>query len=147
MVCRPKMRINIKGKYYWGYQGTDNDVTPGKWGEYGNQMQNGGSIFYISHYDVGGRVRMDADNAAERFNTIIEEFHKDELRRDPDSEFSVGAGGGFLLSINGEFPESGLVPLTFLKDFVGISAEVRGLRIAAPSALRYDVCGRRNVSL
>ena len=139
----PENADKYKGKYYWGYQGTDNDVTPGKWGEYGNQMQNGGSIFYISHYDVGGRVRMDADNAAERFNTIIEEFHKDELRRDPDSEFSVGAGGGFLLSINGEFPESGLVPLTFLKDFVGISAEVRGLRIAPhlPSDMTYAGVG------
>ena len=129
--------------YYWAYEGTDNDVTSGKWGEYGNQMQNGGSIFYISHYDVGGRVRMDPDNAAERFRTILEEFHKDELRRDPDSAFSVDAGGGFLLSICGEFPESGLVPLTFLKDFVGISAEVQGLRIDAslPSDMDYAGVG------
>lgn len=123
------------GLHYWWYNGHSfNDVLPGHWGEYGNQMQNGGTIFYISHYDVSGRTIVSADNAIGRFNAIMDEFHKDQLRRDPRTKFGI-----YQVSINGEFPESGLVPLTFVTDVVGITPALKGLKIESnlPSDMSY----------
>lgn len=123
------------GLHYWWYNGHSfNDVLPGHWGEYGNQMQNGGTIFYISHYDVSGRTVVSADNAIGRFNAIMDEFHKDQLRRDPRTKFGI-----YQVSINGEFPESGLVPLTFVTDVVGITPALKGLKIESnlPSDMSY----------
>ncbi len=123
------------GLHYWWYNGHSfNDVLPGHWGEYGNQMQNGGTIFYISHYDVSGRTVVSADNAIGRFNSIMDEFHKDQLRRDPRTKFGI-----YQVSINGEFPESGLVPLTFVTDIVGITPALKGLKIESnlPSDMSY----------
>ena len=127
-------------EYFWFHHGFKegetfyNDVHEGLWGEYGNQMQNGGTIFYISHYDVSGRTVLSADLAMDRFNVIMEEFHKDSLRRDPRTKW-----GYYLVSILGEFPESGLVPATFVTDIIGITPEVAGLKIDAclPSDMTY----------
>ena len=127
--------IQEDGLHYWWYNGHSfNDVLPGHWGEYGLQMQNGGTIFYTSHYDVSGRTVISSDNAMARFNTIMDEFHIDSLRRDPRTSFGV-----YQVSINGEFPESGLVPLTFITDIVGITPAVEGLKIDSclPADLTY----------
>lgn len=123
------------GLHYWWYNGHSyNDVLPGMWGEYGNQMQNGGTIFYTSYYVVSGRINLSTDNAISRFNAIMDEFHIDQLRRDPQTQW-----GGYQVSILGEFPESGLVPLTFLTGFIGVNPEVKGLCISAnlPSDMTY----------
>ena len=125
------------GLHYWWYNGHSfNDVLPGQWGEYGNQMQNGGTIFYASHYDVTGRFQLSAANAQARFNVIMEEFHKDQLRRDPQTKW-----GGYQVSIVGEFPESGLVPLTFVTGFVGINPELKGLKISPNLPAGMDYAG------
>ena len=127
--------IQEDGLHYWWYNGHSfNDVLPGHWGEYGLQMQNGGTIFYTSHYDVSGRTTISGDNAMKRFNAIMDEFHIDSLRRDPRTSFGI-----YQVSINGEFPESGLVPLTFVTDIVGITPAVEGLKIQSclPSDLTY----------
>ena len=127
--------IEEDGLHYWWYNGhAFNDVLPGHWGEYGLQMQNGGTIFYTSYYDVSGRTVISGDNAIKRFNAIMDEFHIDSLRRDPRTTF-----GGYQVSINGEFPESGLVPLTFVTDIVGIQPDVKGLKIQSclPSDMSY----------
>ena len=127
--------VEEDGLHYWWYNGHSfNDVLPGHWGRYGQQMQNGGVIFYTSYYDIAGRSSLSADNAISRFNVIMDEFHKDSLRRDPRTKW-----GPYLVSINGEFPESGLVPYSFVSEFVGITPEVQGLRIKAnlPSNLTY----------
>ena len=127
--------IEEDGLHYWWYNGHSfNDVLPGMWGEYGLQMQNGGTIFYTSYYDISGRTGISGDNAMKRFNVIMDEFHKDQLRRDPRTSFGV-----YQVSINGEFPESGLVPMTFVTDIVGITPELLGLRIdgCLPSDMSY----------
>jgi hypothetical protein len=127
--------VEEDGLHYWWYNGHSfNDVLPGHWGQYGLQMQNGGTIFYTSYYDISGRTFISGDNAISRFNVIMEEFHKDQLRRDPRSKF-----GGYRVSILGEFPESGLVPLTFVTDIVGITPELKGLKIQSclPSDMSY----------
>ena len=127
--------IEEDGLHYWWYNGHGfNDVIPGHWGQYGQQMQNGGTIFYISYYDVVGRNFLSTDLAAERFSVIMDEFHIDSLRRDPRTKW-----GPYLVSINGEFPESGLVPATFVTQVVGVFPDVAGLRIEAglPSDMTY----------
>ncbi len=128
--------IEEDGLHYWWYNGHSfNDVKPGHWGEYGNQMQNGGTIFYTSYYDISGRTLLGGDRAIQRLNVILEEFHKDSLRRAPRPI----PGNFYQVSIVGEFPESGLVPLTFVTDIVGITPEVKGLRIESclPSDMKY----------
>ena len=127
--------VQEDGLHYWWYNGHSfNDVLPGHWGEYGLQMQNGGTIFYTSHYDISGRTVVSNDNAMGRFNAIMDEFHIDSLRRDPRTKFGI-----YQVSINGEFPESGLVPLTFVTDIVGITPDVKGLKIDSclPTDMTY----------
>ena len=127
--------VEEDGLHYWWYNGHPfNDVLPGHWGEYGLQMQNGGTIFYTSYYDVSGRTLISGDNAMKRFNAIMDEFHIDSLRRDPRTSFGV-----YQVSINGEFPESGLVPLAFVTDIVGITPEISGLKIQSslPSDMTF----------
>ena len=128
--------VEEDGLHYWWYNGHPfNDVLPGHWGEFGLQMQNGGTIFYISHYDISGRAFLSGDLAGARLDTIVDEFHQDALRRDPRTRFGIY----YQVSINGEFPESGLVPLSFVTDLVGIHPQVRGLEIQAhlPSDMIY----------
>ena len=99
--------------------------TPGGAGAWGVNIQNGGAIFYPQYYDMMGRVRtMSADNAMSRLKVIMEEFHKDELRR--QGAYPIG---GFFEGIIGEFPESGLVPLVFINGFIGLKTAVDGLTI------------------
>jgi hypothetical protein len=141
--------VEVDGLHYWWYNGHSfADVKPGMWGEYGNQMQNGGTIFYTSYYDMLGRVRMlGGDNAIGRFNTIMAEFHKDSLRRAP----RPNQGNYYQVSIVGEFPESGLVPLSFLTGIIGVTPEVKGLKIESrlPSDMsfagvsEYNYMGRK----
>jgi hypothetical protein len=110
--------------YWWdGTFGTD----PGPSGccSYGNNIQNGGTILYTSYDDIMGRIAsMGADNAFDRFQTILDEFQKDELRRTLSESLNYVAG-----TIN-DFPESGLVPTVMIHGFLGLSANNDGLHIA-----------------
>ena len=130
--------IEEDGLHYWWYNGHSfADVLPGQWGEYGNQMQNGGTIFYTSYYDVSGRAFVSGDLAVSRFKTIMEEFHKDSLRRAP----RPNPGNFYQVSIVGEFPESGLVPVSFLTAIIGVNPDVKGLKIDSRLPSDMDFAG------
>ena len=59
-------------------------VGPGTVGEYGTQIQNGGHIFYVSYYDLMSRLEtLGITDAMTRMRVILDEFHKDQLRRKP----------------------------------------------------------------
>ena len=123
------------GAYYWYDHAGALPCTPGSFGGYGNQMQNGGTIFYISYYDLKARINsLGADNAGKRFNVIMGEFHKDSMRRN-----SYSRHGEYIEGVIGEFPESGLVPYFFIEGFLGISTCAEGLRIkpSLPSDMMY----------
>jgi len=124
-VTRESGKIRVPGN--WETQGY-------KHPQYGNQMQNGGTIFYISYYDLIGRYATDPESAFDRFSVIMEEFHKDSLRRNSRTYF-----GEYVEGILGEFPESGLVPYTFVSGLCGITTTVDGLKIdaALPSEMDY----------
>ena len=125
--------------YYWYDHNGALPCTPGTFGGFGNQMQNGGTIFYTAYYDMMGRLRtLGADSANSRFSVIMEEFHKDSLRRNRFSEH-----GEYCEGVLGEFPESGLVPLTFLNGFMGVKPSVLGLQITPCLPSDYNVAGVR----
>lgn len=77
---------------------------------------------------------MGADDAFGRFSVIMEEFHKDSLRRNSYSQH-----GEYIEGVIGEFPESGLVPYAFISGFLGINPDVKGLKISPnlPSDMDY----------
>lgn len=125
--------------YYWWDHNGIMPCTPNTLGGYGNQMQNGGTIFYIAHYDMIGRINtLGADSANSRFSVIMEEFHKDSLRRNRYSQF-----GEYCEGVIGEFPESGLVPLTYLTGFMGVTPGAQGLRITPNLPSEYEIAGVR----
>lgn len=126
---------SIGPPYYWWDHDGKLPCTPGTLGGYGNTMQNGGTILYISHYDLMARLNvLGADNAFKRFRLIMQEFHKDEMRRFPYTNH-----GGYVNGVIGEFPESGLVPLTFVKGFLGINPCRNGILInpKLPKEIEY----------
>ena len=119
--------------YWWDHNGAL-PIGDGTWGQFGNVMQNGGTIFYITYYDIMGRFQVSADNAYGKFEQLLEEFHKDELRR-----YTYTEKGGYQMGVLGEFPESGLVPYTYLSGFMGVNPDVDGLVVKAnlPTGMSY----------
>ncbi len=105
-------------------------------GVYGNQLQNGGTIFYMSYYDLMGRIRyLGPDSAHTRMLAILKEFHnQDQLRLLPSP-----AGHGYAAGIIGEFPESGMVPTVFIEGYLGICPAGEGLAIcpSLPTGMEY----------
>jgi hypothetical protein len=102
------------------------DVEPGGNAAFGQQIQNGGAIFYVSFYDLMARLRARGmADAMERMDGILAEAAIDEIRRDPANM----RGHSDIVGILREFPESGLVPLFFLDGVLGIEPVARGLRI------------------
>lgn len=105
---------------------------------YRNHFQNGGVIFYPTYYDIMNRVQMiSPENAYNRLNELATEFAFDELYRRPVTP----SGNGDLIGIINEFPESGLVPTTWLYGFMGTEATWRGLEIAPNIPEAYEYCG------
>lgn len=111
--------------YYWVSWNGD-IVSTSPHGAFGACMQNGGTIFYMSYYDLMGRIGLlGADNAMERFRVIMKAFHEqDQLR-----VFPFPTDIGYEAGVIGEFPESGLVPTVFVEGFLGIQPGAQGLEI------------------
>ena len=133
--------------YYWWDHGGALPCTPGTFGGFGHQMQNGGTIFYTEYYDMMGRIKtLGADSANSRFSVIMEEFHKDSLRRNRYMSF-VQDGyqgiGEYSEGVLGEFPESGLVPLTYVTGFLGLNPSAQGLKISPNLPTEYSFAGVR----
>ena len=116
----------------------DRAIWPGPRGNssYGIHLENGGTIFYVSYYDLMARLKtLGADNAFMRFEGILKEFHKDALHRNETND----KGMDWVEGILGPFPESGLVPAFFVRGIMGINAVKDGLEIAPrlPSKWNY----------
>ena len=126
--------IKVDGKYWWWHLG--NQITADNNASYGEHLENGGAIFYVSHYDMMARLRTyGPDNAWQRFEGILNEFRKDELKRDPENN----KGAAWKWGIIGEFPESGLVPATIALGFMGLNASPDALVVnpRLPQALPW----------
>lgn len=126
--------IKVDGKYWWWHLG--NKITVDNNASYGEHLENGGAIFYVSHYDMMARLRtFGPDNAWQRFEGILKEFRKDQLKRDPKNN----KGAAWKWGIIGEFPESGLVPATIALGFMGLNASPDALVVkpCLPEALPW----------
>jgi len=129
--------------YYWFDHNGALPCTEGTFGGFGHQMQNGGTIFYISYYDMLGRInQVSANDGYQRFQSIMTEFHEDSLRRNQYMAFvqdGYQGYGEYVEGVIGEFPESGLVPLTFITGFLGLNVSGEGLVIDPhlPTAMKY----------
>lgn len=123
------------------------------WGgtDYDGQCQNGGAILYTSGYDIMARAKyLGADNAYKRFTEILGRYNMPDrlMGGNPlyTGETSQGGGNGAgSVGVEGEFPESGLVPASYLYAFLGIEADITGLKIRPnlPSTVKY--AGVRNL--
>lgn len=103
------------------------DLRPGGNGAYGEQIQNGGGIFYVSYYDLHGRRRSGGgESVRRRWEKILAEYAQDQLRRRPAN----AQGSAHVLGLLREFPESGLVPYFFVDGVLGIEPVAGGLRVS-----------------
>lgn len=129
--------ITVDGKHWWWHLGNKITVSGARANaSYGEHLENGGAIFYVSHYDMMARlVSMGPDNAWKRFEIILTEFSKDQLKRDPKNN----KGAAWKWGIIGEFPESGLVPATLVLGFLGLDATPEALMVnpRLPKALPW----------
>ena len=126
--------------HWWagGFAGVNLD--PGGWGRWGQNIQNGGAIFYTSYYDVLARLKVNGpDDAFNRFSTIVKAFHRDSLRPDTPGHYGPAGTPAFGVGVWVSFPESGLVPLAMFYGFLGIEPAVDGLRVhpALPAQMKY----------
>ncbi len=124
------------------------------WGgtPYGDQCQDGGAILYTSGYDIIARAKyVSADNAWKRLTEILDRYNMPDrlcggspLYRGEQTQGGPGGSAGSV-GVEGEFPESGLAPASFLYAFLGIDADARRLTIRPnlPSTLKY--AGVRNL--
>lgn len=128
--------------WFFGWKGT----------AYGEQCQDGGAILYTSYYDLMARLKfLGPDNAYRRFKAILDRYWMPDrlcggspLYRGEKTQGGPGGGPGSV-GVEGEFPESGLVPCAFLYGFLGIDADIDGLKIRPnlPSFMTY--AGVRNL--
>lgn len=126
--------IKVDGRYWWW--DLHNKITVDRNASYGEHLENGGAIFYVSHYDLMSRLKtFGPDNAWKRFEAILGEFRKDRLLRDPRNN----VGAAWKWGIIGEFPESGLVPATVALGFMGLHATAQDLVVEPrlPKALPW----------
>lgn len=116
-ITRAIESVQVDGKYWWWHFG--NRITVDHNASYGEHLENGGAIFYVSHYDLMARLKtFGAENAWTRFEGILAEHRKDGLKRDPKNN----KGAVWKWGIIGEFPESGLVPAAIALGFMGLDA-------------------------
>jgi hypothetical protein len=127
--------VAVDGKYWWwSINGAISVAGERPSARYGEHLENGGAIFYVSFYDIMARLQvLGAEAAWTRFRAILGEFAEDELRRDPPND----VGAAWKWGILGEFPESGLVPAAMVYGFLGLGTDHSGLTVAPrlPAAL------------
>lgn len=107
------------------------------------QLQDGGADLYLTFYDIMDRLAtFGPNNAWTYLLRMLERFSlPDRLSGGAplyDGETPQNASPG-AIGVDVPFPESGLVPTSFLYGFLGIQATPSGLMICPnlPAALRY----------
>ena len=114
------------------------------WGSaaYGLHLENGGYIFYPVFYELMARTQYEgAQSTTDRLYDIGRMYEYNRLVSD-------AAGGGstnWLEGLIGEFPESGLVPTTYIYSLVGVTAEYDGLHLSPAFNDVYEYMGVREV--
>ena len=133
-------RENQKLKVAWWHGPAGINV----WGSaaYGLHLENGGYIFYPVFYELMARTEYEgAQSTTDRLADIAKVYEYNRLVSD-----LAGSGStNWLEGLNGEFPESGLVPATYTYSLVGLTAEYDGLHLAPAFNDVYEYMGVREV--
>ena len=133
-------RENQKLKVAWWHGPAGINV----WGSaaYGLHLENGGYIFYPVFYELMARTEYEgAQSTTDRLADIAKVYEYNRLVSD-----LAGSGStNWLEGLNGEFPESGLVPATYTYSLVGATAEYDGLHLAPAFNDVYEYMGVREV--
>ena len=109
---------------------------------YGKHLENGGYIFYTVFYELMARTEyVGAQASTERLAEIAKVYEYNRLKSDAAAIGSTN----WLEGLIGEFPESGLVPTTYLYSFLGISAEYDGLHFEPKFNDVYEYMGVKKV--
>ncbi len=134
-------RDNQRTKEVWwhGPAGID------PWGsaKYGSHLENGGYIFYPVFYELMARTEyVSAQSTTDRLYEIGRVYEYNRLK----SDAAVSGSTNWLEGLIGEFPESGLVPTTYLYSLVGATAEHDGLHVAPAFNEVYETMGVRKLT-
>ncbi len=129
--------------WFFGWPGT----------EFDGQCQTGGAILYVSFYDLMARLSyLGPDNALARYRAILDRYAEPDrlsggspLYRGEKTQGGPGGAAGSV-GVEGEFPESGLVPCFMLHGIMGLEPSACGLVIhpRLPSSIQWVRC--RNVT-
>ena len=110
---------------------------------FGEMLENGGTIFYTAFYENMSRILNGMkEDALQRYITIANEYKIDELNRDPANN----VGYAWKIGVIEEFPENGLVPLVYVKGFMGVNAKGDGLHIEPNVPDEYDDMGCKQIT-
>ncbi len=115
------------------------------WGSasYGSHLENGGYIFYPVFYELMARTEYEgAQSTTDRLAQIGRVYEYNRLV----SDAAAAGSTNWLEGLNGEFPESGLVPTVYLYSLLGISAEAGALAIAPAFNDVYEYMGVRKLT-
>jgi len=133
---------NETDRKYYNWWHAPQAINPYTNAKYGQHCENGGTIFYTAFFENMSRIKYGkTESALQRFITIADEYGKDELMRDPKNDFAQE----WVVGVIGEFPESGLVPLVYVKGFMGVNATCSGLEIKPNIPTEYDTMGCKKI--
>ena len=133
-------RENQKLKVAWWHGPEGINV----WGSasYGCHLENGGYIFYPVFYELMARTEYEgAQSTTDRLADIAKVYEYNRLV----SDLAASGSTNWLEGLNGEFPESGLVPATYTYSLVGATAEYDGLHISPAFNDVYEFMGVRQL--
>lgn len=118
------------------------------------QLQNGGGDLYESGFDVWARAQYyDADSAWQRLQWILRRYSDPDRLSGSEGFYGEGIQGG----VNGagslgwvwsEFPETGILGVSFFRGFLGAEARPQGLvlRPKLPTGSGLTAVGARHIS-
>ncbi len=110
---------------------------------YGCHLENGGYIFYPVFYELMARTEVEgAQSTTDRLADIAKVYEYNGLK----SDLATSGSAAWLEGLVGEFPESGLVPTTYLYSLLGMEASYDGLHIAPVFNDVYEYMGVRKVT-
>lgn len=125
----------VTGKVWWHAPA---GIDPFGSAAYGSHCENGGYIFYPVYYELMARVKYQGAQAVtDRYAQIAHVYEFNRLK----SDAAVSGSANWLEGLNGEFPESGLVPTAYFYGLMGITAEADGLHIAPIFNETYETMG------
>ncbi len=113
-------------------------IDPWSSAEFGRHLENGGYIFYTVFYELMARTTFEgAQSTTDRLHDISRVYEYNRLVSDQAT---------WLEGLIGEFPESGLVPTTYLYALVGANASYDGLHITPAFNDVYEFMGVKKLT-